>query len=104
MDQLFTKLERVTALSDDDRSGLLALFSDTHHFKKGGNILREGEQPEHLHVLIDGWAAQCVALVDGSRQTTAFLMPSKALGSWRSRSNAGDNRHCKARTSDSPTA
>jgi CRP-like cAMP-binding protein len=73
MDQLFTKLERVTALSDDDRSGLLALFSDTHHFKKGGNILREGEQPEHLHVLIDGWAAQCVALVDGSRQTTALL-------------------------------
>ena len=75
MDQLMTKLERVTALSDDDRSGLLALFSDTHHFKKGGNILHEGEQPEHLHVLIDGWAAQCVTLVDGSRQTTAFLMP-----------------------------
>jgi len=70
-----TKLERAVALSDDDRSSLLAIFSDTRYFEKGRDILREGEQPEHLHVLIDGWACHRVTLVDGSRQTTSFLMP-----------------------------
>ena len=75
MDQLIAKLERVIALSDDDRSSLLAIFCNTHHFERGRDILREGEQPEHVHVMIDGWAAHCVTLVDGSRQTTAFLMP-----------------------------
>jgi hypothetical protein len=75
MDQLIAKLQRAIALSDDDRSSLLAIFSNTRYFKRGRDILREGEQPEHVHVIIDGWAAHCVTLVDGSRQTTAFLMP-----------------------------
>ncbi len=75
MDQLIAKLERAIALSDDDRSSLLAIFSNTQNFKKGRDILREGEQPDHVHVVINGWAAHCVTLVDGSRQTTAFLMP-----------------------------
>ena len=75
MDQLIAKLQRVIALSDDDRLSLLAIFSNTRYFKRGRDILREGEQPEHVHIIIDGWAAHRVTLVDGSRQTTAFLMP-----------------------------
>ncbi|MEG8029957.1 hypothetical protein [Sphingomonas aerolata] len=67
-----TKLERAVALSDDDRSSLLAIFSDTRYFEKGREILREGEQPEHLHVLIDGWACHRVTLVDGSRKPRPF--------------------------------
>lgn len=75
MDQLIAKLQRAIALSDDDRSSLLAIFSNRRYFKRGRDILREGEQPEHVHVIIAGWAAHRVTLVDGSRQTTAFLMP-----------------------------
>ncbi len=39
------------------------------------NVIREGERPDHVHLIIEGWAARYKLLPDGSRQITAFLIP-----------------------------
>lgn len=38
-------------------------------------LVRPGERPEHLHLLIDGWAARYRLLCDGRRQITALFLP-----------------------------
>jgi CRP-like cAMP-binding protein len=39
------------------------------------NVIREGERPDHVHLIVEGWAARYKLLADGARQITAFLIP-----------------------------
>jgi CRP-like cAMP-binding protein len=39
------------------------------------NIIREGDRPDHVHLMVEGWAARYKLLPDGARQITAFLIP-----------------------------
>jgi CRP-like cAMP-binding protein len=39
------------------------------------NVIREGERPDHVHLIVEGWAARYKLLPDGARQITAFLIP-----------------------------
>jgi CRP-like cAMP-binding protein len=39
------------------------------------NIIREGDRPEYIHLVVEGWAARYKLLPDGARQITAFLIP-----------------------------
>lgn len=39
------------------------------------DIISEGDKPEHVHVILEGWAARYKVLPDGSRQIVAFLVP-----------------------------
>ncbi len=71
---LIAKLQAVAVLSTDDRDSLLALGGNTRSIDKGRDIVREGDRPEHVHVMLDGWAARYTTLPDGTRQITAFLI------------------------------
>lgn len=44
-------------------------MADGHH------VIRAGERPDRIHLIIDGWAARYQQIRDGSRQITAFLLP-----------------------------
>lgn len=72
---LVAKLGSVAALSADDRRVLEAICTDRRTFTERKDIVREGERPEHIHVLMAGWAARYKTLPDGSRQITAFVLP-----------------------------
>jgi CRP-like cAMP-binding protein len=72
---LITKLDKVSRLSVDDRSALAALYKDPREMGARRNIIREGERPDHVHLMIEGWAARYKLLADGTRQITAFLIP-----------------------------
>ena len=39
------------------------------------DVIRDGENPGHVHIVLEGWAARYKVLADGSRQITAFLLP-----------------------------
>src|SRR5262249_27358133 len=39
------------------------------------DIISEGQRPDHLHLIVQGWAARYRILSGGSRQITAFLLP-----------------------------
>lgn len=76
MNALVTKLSRSAALGDEDRRVLEALCGG-HRYAVARNrdVVREGEQSDYVHVLLEGWAARYKVFTNGTRQITAFLLP-----------------------------
>jgi CRP-like cAMP-binding protein len=72
---LVTKLETFARFNDDDREALAALSDDPRDMGARRNVIREGERPDHVHLMVEGWAARYKLLPDGARQITAFLIP-----------------------------
>ncbi len=72
---LVAKLEKFARLSQEDRDALASLCEDAREMGARRNIIREGERPDHVHLVVEGWAARYKLLPDGARQITAFLVP-----------------------------
>jgi CRP-like cAMP-binding protein len=72
---LIRKLETVGGLSDADKDTLDDLCRDVREFGARRNIIREGDRPDYVHLVISGWAARYKLVRDGQRQITAFLLP-----------------------------
>lgn len=58
-----------------DRELLLSVCDDVRSFGARRDIIREGERPDHVHMMIEGWSCRYKVLPDGARQITAFLIP-----------------------------
>ena len=72
---LIAKLATVADLRDADVEKLIALCDDVRVVGAKQEILAEGERPDHVHVIVEGWAARYKTLADGARQIVAFLIP-----------------------------
>lgn len=75
LNPLIAKLEGVAPLAEADRSALAALGDDARDVPARRSLIREGDRPEHVHLMVEGWAARYKLLPDGGRQITAFLLP-----------------------------
>lgn len=69
------KLENWTRLSDEDRAGLETISGDVENVERNQNLIREGDDPQAVFLLIEGWAFRYKILPDGKRQIVAFLLP-----------------------------
>lgn len=65
----------VADVSQADVESLVALCDDERIVAAKQDILSEGERPDHVHVIIDGWAARYKTLANGARQIVAILIP-----------------------------
>lgn len=72
---LIAKLETVTILPAADRAALVEICHNPREMGARRSIIREGDRPDHVHLMVEGWAARYKSLPDGSRQITAFLIP-----------------------------
>ncbi len=73
---LIRKLEYGAELSEGDRRILeAAAASDVRAIGPREDIIRQGERPEQVHVLVEGWACRYKLLPDGARQIMAYLVP-----------------------------
>jgi CRP-like cAMP-binding protein len=72
---LVAKLQTVAALPEEDLKALDALCGDAREVGARRHIIREGDRPDHVHLVVEGWAARYKLLADGSRQITALLIP-----------------------------
>jgi CRP-like cAMP-binding protein len=72
---LIAKLERVAILTDDDHEAITAACRDVHRVPANKDIIREGDKPDHVHLVLDGWAARYKDLPGGTRQIIAYLIP-----------------------------
>lgn len=72
---LVAKLDTVARLAPEDRAALEAVSAEARDMGARRNIIREGERPDHVHLIVEGWAARYKLLPDGARQITAFLIP-----------------------------
>lgn len=69
------KLATVADLGDDEVEKLIALCTDVRIVGAKRDILLEGERPDHVHVILNGWAARYKTLTDGTRQIVGLLIP-----------------------------
>ena len=75
-DHLRLKLDHYVRLSADDREALSSLSrSNVRSIGARRDIVREGEHPEFVNLILDGWAIRHKMLEDGRRQILAFLIP-----------------------------
>lgn len=73
---LVRKLDRFTQLSADERELLDTIARRRVHRKRQReDVVREGERPEHMHLILSGWACRYKMLEDGRRQILAFFLP-----------------------------
>lgn len=72
---LVRKLSTVADLNAEERSCLNDLCKDVRRIPRRADITSEGDRPEHVHLMITGWAARYKLLPDGSRQIVDFLIP-----------------------------
>lgn len=72
---MIAKLATVADLRESDVEKLVELCRDVRTVPAKQDILTEGERPDHVHVIVDGWAARYKTLANGTRQIVAFLIP-----------------------------
>jgi CRP-like cAMP-binding protein len=72
---LVQKLEFGADLSDDDRRKLQGLIAETRTFSPREDVIRQGERPEFVHAMLDGYACRYKTVPDGGRQIMAWLVP-----------------------------
>lgn len=81
LDPLLAKLEPLTHLSDDDRRALQALAGrPARRYEPDTIIVREGEDPQMVRLLLSGWAHHYKELPDGRRQMVALSLPGDLRG------------------------
>ncbi len=72
---LITKLEQFTKLSDEDKQALEDAAERVVDYGPKDDIITQGDNPEGVYLLIDGWAGRYKMLREGERQIMAFLIP-----------------------------
>jgi CRP-like cAMP-binding protein len=73
---LIRKLEQFARLSSDDKRALDDIARlQIRRLGPREDIIREGDRPEHLDLILSGWACRYKTLEDGRRQIMAFFVP-----------------------------
>ncbi|MDF3063966.1 MAG: cyclic nucleotide-binding protein [Microvirga sp.] len=72
---LVRKLEHGAALSQDDRARLEEAARDVRGVGPRHDLIGEGDRPEEVHLILEGFACRYKMLPGGERQIMAFLVP-----------------------------
>ncbi|WP_277981152.1 Crp/Fnr family transcriptional regulator [Sphingomonas phyllosphaerae] len=72
------KLGHYVALSEAEVDALTRATSTSRKITTKTDLIREGDRPGPVFVMLEGWAMRYKVLPNGSRQIMAFLMPGDA--------------------------
>jgi CRP-like cAMP-binding protein len=75
MNRLTRKLENFAPLSQDDRRLLDDVIRGPQEVLAHTNLVREGDAPDHVHLILDGFACRYKVTSEGMRQIMAYLVP-----------------------------
>lgn len=76
MNPLTLKLEHFVRMSVEDRAALDTIAAERPtRYGPREDIVREGERPRNVSLLLSGWACRYKELEDGRRQIVAFFLP-----------------------------
>ena len=73
--RFINKLRGFATLDDDDVKGLTASIARARLYPARHDLIREGDRPGPVFIVLDGWACRYKILPNGARQVLAFLMP-----------------------------
>lgn len=72
------KLCGFATLDQEDVRSLVAATSRSRQFAPRHDLIREGDRPGPVFIMLEGWACRYKVLPSGTRQVLAFLMPGDA--------------------------
>jgi len=72
---LVKKLEGYVPLGAEEKRLLNAVSRNAHTIPAHTNLLREGDKPSVVHLILSGFACRYKFTTDGQRQIMAFLLP-----------------------------
>jgi CRP-like cAMP-binding protein len=72
---LIAKLEHGAELSDEDRAVLEKTISKVRSIGAREDLIQEGDKPDYVHVIVEGFACRYKMLPDGKRHIMAWLVP-----------------------------
>jgi len=73
------RLRACVRLGMDDEAALLEAIKDVRQLNSGTHLIRKGDRPHDVHILLSGWAARYDVVPNGGRSITAFLLPGDIL-------------------------
>jgi CRP-like cAMP-binding protein len=75
LDPFIRKLEHGADLSDRDRQTLERLICQVRAISSRQDIIKEGDKPDNVHLILSGYACRYKTLGEGQRQIMAWLIP-----------------------------
>lgn len=75
---LIRKLEGFVSLSDADRATLVRISAEPRYVASGTDLVREGDRPDGVFLVMDGMACRHKLRANGARQVMAYLVPGDA--------------------------
>ena len=69
------KLADLAELSEDDIATLVACTGHVRSYAARCDLIREGDRPGPVFVVLEGWACRYKILPSGTRQITSFMLP-----------------------------
>lgn len=72
------KLKNLAELAPADIAALTALTAKPRDYSAKQDMIREGDRPGPVFVILHGWACRYKILPNGTRQVMAFLLPGDA--------------------------
>lgn len=72
---LTLRLQCFAKLSQDDRDALERVSRPAREVAPRRDVVREGDRPKHINLILDGWACRYKTLADGRRQIVGFFVP-----------------------------
>lgn len=72
------KLNEMVELRPEDRAALQAATGDPVRYSARQDLIREGDAPGPVFVMLEGWACRYKIMPSGARQIMAFMLPGDA--------------------------
>ena len=74
-DVLIRKLERLSPFDEQDRALITSVTINPYTIEAHRDIIRQGDVPDNVHLIISGVACRFKILSNGARQIIAYLLP-----------------------------
>ena len=78
INRFVSKLNGLAELGDEEVRALQRATAHPRRFVARQDLIREGDEPGPVFVVLDGWVCRYKILPNGARQIMAFLMPGDA--------------------------
>lgn len=75
IDALLHRLGYFMTLTDEDKRQLNDAIARVDDFDEDREIIRLNERPDHIHLIIEGWACRYKYLEEGQRIILSYLIP-----------------------------
>jgi CRP-like cAMP-binding protein len=75
VDRLIRKLEHFAPLTQEEKQAIADSVTAVRRFEAHEDLLQEGEPPEGINLILEGFACRYKLLRDGRRQIVAYFIP-----------------------------